>query len=127
MKCTNKNGNARLTEGWCKFAKENNLLEGDVCIFELIPTKDTVVKVTVFPVRKTDFANTQSSNSPASGSKVQNNVLSSQNQMQSDDSRAKKQKTDESGDVHGKRKAECSTTGIGDLQSSGKLFPALSP
>ncbi|KAJ7949817.1 B3 domain-containing transcription factor VRN1-like [Quillaja saponaria] len=45
-----KNCGKELTSGWSTFYEDNNLKEGDVCIFELIERKKTVLRVTVFPV-----------------------------------------------------------------------------
>ncbi|KAK9136204.1 hypothetical protein Syun_015534 [Stephania yunnanensis] len=39
---------AKLSRGWGLFAKENNLKEGDVCVFELTNKKDNVLKVHIF-------------------------------------------------------------------------------
>ncbi|CAL5387848.1 unnamed protein product [Camellia sinensis] len=37
-----------LTKGWSTFMRENHLVEGDVCVFELIQAKDDVLKVSIF-------------------------------------------------------------------------------
>ncbi|KAK3195648.1 hypothetical protein Dsin_026958 [Dipteronia sinensis] len=41
---------AKLGEGWYEFTLENNLGEGDVCVFEVLRSRDIVLKVTVFRV-----------------------------------------------------------------------------
>ena len=38
----------RLGKGWCAFARENHLREGDVCVFELVWSKQIVLKVKIF-------------------------------------------------------------------------------
>ncbi|XP_059665151.1 B3 domain-containing transcription factor VRN1-like isoform X2 [Cornus florida] len=38
----------RLCKGWRTFVKENNLMEGDICVFELIKVMDLVLKVSIF-------------------------------------------------------------------------------
>ncbi|KAJ0077253.1 hypothetical protein Patl1_36240 [Pistacia atlantica] len=45
-----KDGRVDLYKGWSKYARDNNLEEGDVCVFELIRTKDVALKVTIFRV-----------------------------------------------------------------------------
>ncbi|KAB1199849.1 B3 domain-containing transcription factor VRN1 [Morella rubra] len=44
----------QLRRGWGIFCKENNLEEGDVCVFELIKRKPIVLKVSIF--RVVDYA-----------------------------------------------------------------------
>ncbi len=39
-----------IGRGWMVFSKENNLEEGDVCVFELFKRKPVVLKVTIFRV-----------------------------------------------------------------------------
>ncbi|XP_059665158.1 B3 domain-containing transcription factor VRN1-like isoform X2 [Cornus florida] len=39
---------AKLSKGWAAFVRENNLVEGDICVFELIKVKDIVLKVSIF-------------------------------------------------------------------------------
>ncbi|KAJ6368590.1 hypothetical protein OIU77_021058 [Salix suchowensis] len=50
VRCSFKDGKAKLGQGWTEFVWENNLEEGDVCIFELIHAKDIVMKVAIFRV-----------------------------------------------------------------------------
>lgn len=50
VRCLYRGGRAKLSQGWYEFSQENNLGEGDVCIFELLRMKDVVLKVTVFRV-----------------------------------------------------------------------------
>ncbi|KAH8510799.1 hypothetical protein H0E87_008362 [Populus deltoides] len=50
VRCSFKDGKAKLGQGWTEFVWENNLEEGDVCIFELIRAKEIVLKVAVFRV-----------------------------------------------------------------------------
>ncbi|KAK1373358.1 hypothetical protein POM88_029551 [Heracleum sosnowskyi] len=38
----------KINIGWSKFARDNSLQIGDVCVFELIKQKDAVIRVTVF-------------------------------------------------------------------------------
>lgn len=38
----------KISEGWGAFSLENNLEEGDVCLFELIASKDVVLKASIF-------------------------------------------------------------------------------
>lgn len=38
----------RISEGWGAFSMENNLEVGDVCVFELIASKDVVLKASIF-------------------------------------------------------------------------------
>ena len=43
-----------IGRGWIVFARENNLEEGDVCVFELIKRKPVVLNVSIF--RVVDYA-----------------------------------------------------------------------
>lgn len=43
-------GKAKISRGWRKFVTDNNLEEGDVCVFEPVETEDIVLNVTVFRV-----------------------------------------------------------------------------
>ena len=43
-----------IGRGWIVFARENNLEEGDVCVFELIKRKPVVLNVSIF--RVADYA-----------------------------------------------------------------------
>ncbi|KAK9911432.1 hypothetical protein M0R45_035341 [Rubus argutus] len=38
----------KISDGWGAFSLENNLEEGDVCLFELIASKDVVLKASIF-------------------------------------------------------------------------------
>lgn len=52
--CKQVNGVVKvLAGGWSRFAKDNNLAEGDVCVFELIQVEDVVLKVSIFRARDT--------------------------------------------------------------------------
>ncbi|KAI8569371.1 hypothetical protein RHMOL_Rhmol02G0273600 [Rhododendron molle] len=59
--CVRINGPVRcLGSGWRRFAKDNNLREGDVCVFELIQVEDVVLKVSIFRIsedRQTNLRN----------------------------------------------------------------------
>ncbi|CAN6544217.1 unnamed protein product [Malus baccata var. baccata] len=50
VRCLYRGGRAKLSQGWYEFTMDNNLGEGDVCVFELLKMKDIVLKVTVFRV-----------------------------------------------------------------------------
>lgn len=50
VRCLYKGGRAKLSQGWFEFTLENNLGEGDVCVFELLRMKEIVLKVTSFRV-----------------------------------------------------------------------------
>ncbi|KAB2635759.1 B3 domain-containing transcription factor VRN1-like [Pyrus ussuriensis x Pyrus communis] len=50
VRCLYRGGRAKLSQGWYEFTMDNNLGEGDVCVFELLKMKDIVLKVTVFHV-----------------------------------------------------------------------------
>ncbi|KAK4752123.1 hypothetical protein SAY87_020921 [Trapa incisa] len=50
VRCLYKGGRAKLSQGWYDFSLENNLEEGDVCIFELIAAREIILKVTTFRV-----------------------------------------------------------------------------
>ncbi|KAK8973785.1 hypothetical protein V6N11_047284 [Hibiscus sabdariffa] len=45
-----KGGKAKFSRRWYEFTLENNLREGDVCVFELLRAGEFVLKVTVFRV-----------------------------------------------------------------------------
>ncbi|KAK2665196.1 hypothetical protein Ddye_003770 [Dipteronia dyeriana] len=53
-RCVYRGDSAMLTQGWYEFASENNLGEGDVCVFEVLKSSDIVLKVTVFRVLESD-------------------------------------------------------------------------
>ncbi|MBA0667271.1 hypothetical protein Goklo_000378 [Gossypium klotzschianum] len=50
VRCRYKGGKAKFSRGWYEFTLENNLGEGDVCVFELLRSREIVLKVTVFRV-----------------------------------------------------------------------------
>ncbi|XP_022986547.1 B3 domain-containing transcription factor VRN1-like isoform X1 [Cucurbita maxima] len=50
VRCLYKVGRAKLSQGWYEFCLENNLGEGDVCVFELLRMREIVLKVTMFRV-----------------------------------------------------------------------------
>ncbi|XP_037497676.1 B3 domain-containing transcription factor VRN1, partial [Jatropha curcas] len=50
VRCLYRGGGTKLSQGWFEFSLENNLGEGDVCVFELLRSRDIVLKVTVFRV-----------------------------------------------------------------------------
>ncbi|GMI88204.1 REPRODUCTIVE MERISTEM 39, REDUCED VERNALIZATION RESPONSE 1 [Hibiscus trionum] len=50
VRCLYKGGKAKFSRGWYEFTLENNLGEGDVCVFELLRAREFVLKVTVFRV-----------------------------------------------------------------------------
>ncbi|KAB2035933.1 hypothetical protein ES319_D04G187500v1 [Gossypium barbadense] len=52
VRCRYRGGKAKFSQGWYEFTLENNLGEGDVCIFELLRSREFVLKVTVFRVRE---------------------------------------------------------------------------
>ncbi|MED6168380.1 hypothetical protein PIB30_011002 [Stylosanthes scabra] len=54
VRCLYRGGRAKLSQGWFEFAIENNLGEGDVCVFELLPTKEVIMLVTLFRVTEDD-------------------------------------------------------------------------
>ncbi|XP_027356384.1 B3 domain-containing transcription factor VRN1-like [Abrus precatorius] len=50
VRCLYRGGRAKLSQGWFEFSLENNLGEGDVCVFELLRMKEVVLQVTIFRV-----------------------------------------------------------------------------
>ncbi|KAK2978379.1 hypothetical protein RJ640_016481 [Escallonia rubra] len=47
--CIHKDGVAvALSRGWAKFVRDNSLAVGDVCTFELVRSKDVVLRVSIF-------------------------------------------------------------------------------
>ncbi|KAL2347861.1 hypothetical protein Fmac_001861 [Flemingia macrophylla] len=50
VRCLYRGGRAKLSQGWFEFTLENNLGEGDVCVFELLRVREVVLQVTVFRV-----------------------------------------------------------------------------
>ncbi|KAJ0077415.1 hypothetical protein Patl1_36258 [Pistacia atlantica] len=41
-------GSFLLTKGWCRVLKEENLKQGDICVFELIKMKVFILKLSVY-------------------------------------------------------------------------------
>jgi hypothetical protein len=50
VRCVYKDGKAKLSQGWFDFALENNLGEGDVCVFERLAAEEVVLHVTLFRI-----------------------------------------------------------------------------
>lgn len=50
VRCLYKGGRAKLSQGWFEFSLENNLGEGDVCVFELLRANEVVLQVTLFRI-----------------------------------------------------------------------------
>ncbi|XP_027909038.1 B3 domain-containing transcription factor VRN1-like isoform X3 [Vigna unguiculata] len=50
VRCLYRVGRAKLSQGWFEFSLENNLGEGDVCVFELLRVKEVVLQVTIFRI-----------------------------------------------------------------------------
>ncbi|GMJ06849.1 REPRODUCTIVE MERISTEM 39, REDUCED VERNALIZATION RESPONSE 1 [Hibiscus trionum] len=50
VQCLYRGGKAKFSRGWYEFISDNNLEEGDVCIFELLQSREFVLKVTIFRV-----------------------------------------------------------------------------
>ncbi|KAI4375709.1 hypothetical protein MLD38_013546 [Melastoma candidum] len=50
VRCLYRAGRVKQSQGWYDFCLENNLAEGDVCVFELIGARDIVLKVYLFRV-----------------------------------------------------------------------------
>ncbi|KAK0580857.1 hypothetical protein LWI29_007150 [Acer saccharum] len=50
VRCLYRGGRAKFSQGWYEFTVENNLGEGDVCVFEVLRSREFVLKVTVFRV-----------------------------------------------------------------------------
>ncbi|EOY30946.1 DNA binding protein, putative [Theobroma cacao] len=50
VRCLYRGGRAKFSQCWYEFTLENNLGEGDVCVFELLRSREFVLKVTVFRV-----------------------------------------------------------------------------
>ncbi|KAI9127753.1 hypothetical protein K1719_000746 [Acacia pycnantha] len=54
-RCLHKNGSGNgmsIGEGWGKFKMDNEVKEGDVCVFELVKRRDIVLRVQIFRVRQ---------------------------------------------------------------------------
>ncbi|GLT39985.1 hypothetical protein SLA2020_141490 [Shorea laevis] len=50
VRCLSGARGMKFSKGWPEFVWDNNLTDGDVCVFELINAKDFVLKVTIFRV-----------------------------------------------------------------------------
>ncbi|KAL5788441.1 hypothetical protein ACOSP7_005390 [Xanthoceras sorbifolium] len=50
VRCLYRGGRAKFSQGWYEFTVENHLGEGDVCVFEVLRSREFVLKVTVFRV-----------------------------------------------------------------------------
>lgn len=50
VRCLYKGGRAKFSQGWYEFTLENNLGEGDVCVFEMVNARELILKVTAFRV-----------------------------------------------------------------------------
>ncbi|KAE8706592.1 B3 domain-containing transcription factor VRN1 [Hibiscus syriacus] len=50
VRCLDRGRRAKFSQGCYEFKLENNLGEGDVCVFELLRSREFVLKVTVFRV-----------------------------------------------------------------------------
>ncbi|XVF45210.1 hypothetical protein PTKIN_Ptkin02bG0186700 [Pterospermum kingtungense] len=59
VQCVYANGSLKFSKGWAEFVLDNNLDEGDVCVFELINTKEIVLKVTIFRILENAVAGSQ--------------------------------------------------------------------
>ncbi|KAL5788452.1 hypothetical protein ACOSP7_005401 [Xanthoceras sorbifolium] len=80
VRCVYRGGSAKLTQGWYGFVLENNLGEGDVCVFEVLRSIDIVLKVTVFrDLESAEFANQLSSGSVLGSNRFQKHVASHEN------------------------------------------------
>lgn len=113
VRCTNKDGSAKLTEGWYKFAMDNNLEEGDVCVFELhLMKEDCLFDVTVFPVHKFHKGGPSSHNRKDKRPKIDERAMVDEH-------------TDESDHVKGKRKAQSSASRIEKPEIASELFQNL--
>ncbi|RVW58385.1 B3 domain-containing transcription factor VRN1 [Vitis vinifera] len=62
VRCLSGESRVKLSKGWTEFVKDNNLEEGDVCVFELINMENVVLKVSIFRVLDDARVETQSSN-----------------------------------------------------------------
>lgn len=63
VRCLSKAGKAKFSQGWYEFTVENNLGEGDVCVFEMLKTREFMLKVTIFRVN-TEGTEVMSMNQP---------------------------------------------------------------
>ncbi|RHN78157.1 putative transcription factor B3-Domain family [Medicago truncatula] len=51
-RCLYKGGWVKLGQGWNEFTLENNLEEGDICVFKLLKTREEFLQVTLFRVKE---------------------------------------------------------------------------
>ncbi|GMI88202.1 REPRODUCTIVE MERISTEM 39, REDUCED VERNALIZATION RESPONSE 1 [Hibiscus trionum] len=59
VRCIYGQSSWKFSKGWAEFVLDNNLDEGDVCVFELISTNEIVLKVTIFRVLEDGIAGNQ--------------------------------------------------------------------
>lgn len=52
VNCDMKGKGCRLSSGWDRFARDNSLTAGDVCIFELVDAYNKIIQVVIFRVTK---------------------------------------------------------------------------
>jgi len=52
VRCLYNEGRIKFSQGWYEFTQENGLGEGDICVFELLNTKDVVLQVTLFRLKE---------------------------------------------------------------------------
>ncbi|KAK3195632.1 hypothetical protein Dsin_013406 [Dipteronia sinensis] len=58
VRCLYRRKRATFGQGWRAFILDNNLREGDVCVFEVLRSRDIVLQVTVFRVlERAEFVN----------------------------------------------------------------------
>ncbi|KAK1559151.1 hypothetical protein Q3G72_011214 [Acer saccharum] len=58
VRCLYRRKRATFGQGWRSFILDNNLGEGDVCVFEVLRSRDIVLQVTVFRVQeRAEFVN----------------------------------------------------------------------
>ncbi|KAE8680020.1 B3 domain-containing transcription factor VRN1 [Hibiscus syriacus] len=50
VRCLHRGSKAKFIQEWYEFTMENNFGEGDVCVFEVLRSREFVIKVTVFHV-----------------------------------------------------------------------------
>ncbi|XVF15647.1 hypothetical protein REPUB_Repub09cG0172500 [Reevesia pubescens] len=67
-----ENPKAVLTSGWKKFAADNNLIVGDICLFELLKWSEITLKVAIH--RVVDDTNCDLSQAPEATSRFDSNV-----------------------------------------------------
>lgn len=52
VRCLDNGSRIKLSQGWYEFRQENGLGEGDICVFELLNTRDAVLQVTLFCLKE---------------------------------------------------------------------------